>query len=98
MHAVHDTHVTAPLKTHHVSKMLVSPVTCSPIAMQGTHGDQVVVEAEVGAARDDNTAGGVRFSVCVVEVSTQPGLPGSGDSTHSSCDLRRLLFGVARCY
>ena len=27
----------------------------------------------MGAARDDNTAGGVRFSVCVVEVSPPPG-------------------------
>ena len=66
----------------------------SPTIMQGMHGDQVVVEAEVGAARDDNTAGGVRFSVCVVEVSTQPGLLGSADSTHSSCNARRLLAGV----
>jgi hypothetical protein len=92
MDAVHDTHVTSPLRAHHVSKKLASQISCSPIAMQGIHGDQVVVEAEVGAARDDNTAGGVRFSACVVEVSLQPGLqavqtPYVARLAHAACSL-----------
>jgi len=36
------------------------------------HGEEVVVEAQVAPARDDNSAGGVRFSVSVLQTAGGP--------------------------
>lgn len=50
------------------SRIGVTP-ECVAFVLQGVHGEEIAVEAEVAAAREDNSAGGVRFSVCVVQVN-----------------------------
>ena len=93
----------APRLVHHVVQS-TSPLTLllmHPTALQGVHGEELVVEAQVAGAREDNTAGGVRFSVTVLQTAAGPlALPPTEhgcydvevDIRESFLDLHRAIY------
>lgn len=66
--------------------------------LQGVHGEEVVLEAQVAPARDDNTSGGVRFSVTVLETASGPlALPPTELTTYDvEVDIREAFLDMHR--